>query len=149
MLTTMTPDLDAVRERNLRLFTQHSAGFEARDIDACLALWDPDGAYSVAYPVEGFPAEVRGHDGLRAVLGGFLASVASLEQRDLRFHQTTDPDVFLVEWEWHAVLHDGTTAANRYVGRARVRGGRFAEFHEYYGELAHRALLTRLGFIEA
>jgi ketosteroid isomerase-like protein len=147
MLSTMSPDLEAVREQNLRLHTQHSAAFEALDIDAMLALWEPDGVYSTAYEIEGFPSEVRGHDGLRAVLGGFLAACGSLEQREVRFHQTTDPSVFLVEWEWHAVLHDGTAHANRYAARARVRNGRFAEFHEYYGQLAHLALLRQLGLV--
>jgi hypothetical protein len=28
-----------------------------------------------------------------------------------------------------------------------VRNGRFAEFHEYYGQLAHLALLRQLGMV--
>src|SRR5258705_3799103 len=96
MLSTMSPDLDAVREQNLRLYTQHSAAFEALDVDAALALWEPDGIYSTAYEIEGFPSEVRVHDELRAVLGGFLAACASLEQRVVRFLPTTDPPAFRI-----------------------------------------------------
>jgi uncharacterized protein len=149
MLSTTPTDLGAVAEQNRRLYAANSAAFEALDIEASLALWDPDGVYSTAYEIEGFPSEIRGHDELRAVLGGFLAACASLEQRDVRFHQTTDPEVFFVEWEWHAVLHDGSAHSNRYAARARVRDGRFAEFHEYYGQLAHLALLRQLGLVAA
>jgi ketosteroid isomerase-like protein len=135
--STASPGLDAVAEQNRRLYAENSAAFEALDIEASLALWDPDGVYSTAYEIEGFPSEIR----------GFLAACASLEQRDVRFHQTIDPQVFLVEWEWHAVLHDGTAHSNRYAARARVQDGRFAEFHEYYGQLAHLALLRQLGLV--
>src|SRR5205814_1412788 len=50
-----TTDLDTIRERNLRLWTQHTASFEAGDIAAVTALWHEDGRIEVAYPIEGMP----------------------------------------------------------------------------------------------
>jgi ketosteroid isomerase-like protein len=139
-----SPDLDAARERNLRVWTQYTASFAARDLDGCMALWDPDGRFAVAYPQDGFPAEVRGTEHLAALLGGFLAAADHLEQRDTALHQTIDPDVAFVEFSWHATLKDGSGYANRFISRVTFRDGRLYDVLEYYGERAHAALLDKL-----
>jgi ketosteroid isomerase-like protein len=139
-----SPDLDAARERNLRVWTQYTASFEARDLDGCMALWDSDGRFAVAYPQDGFPAEVRGTDQLAALLGGFLGAADHLEQRDTALHQTTDPDVAFLEFSWHATLKDASAYANRFVSRVTFRDGRLFDVLEYYGERAHAGMLEKL-----
>jgi ketosteroid isomerase-like protein len=59
--------------------------------------------------------------------------------------------------EWHdriaagrlyrirAEIVDGTVYDNRLILRFSFRDGRFAEVLEYYGEIAHGALMRRLG----
>src|SRR3954447_2328096 len=141
---TNSSDLDAARERNLRVWTQYTASFEARDLDGCMALWDPDGRFAVAYPQDGFPSEVRGAEQLSALLGGFLAAVEHLEQRDTVLHQTTDPDIAFLEFSWHAKLNDGSAYVNRFVSSVTFRDGRLYAVLEYYGERAHAELLDKL-----
>src|ERR1700710_385539 len=110
-----TTDLDTSRERNLRLWTQHTASFEAGDIAAVMDLWHEDGRIEVAYPIEGMPPELVGRDGLAGLFESVLAAAESIEQRNVVFHQTTDPNVAFVELSWHAVLKDGSTYDNDYV----------------------------------
>jgi ketosteroid isomerase-like protein len=141
---TNTTDLDLARERNLRVWTQYTASFTARDLEGCMALWDPDGRFAVAYPADGMPAEVRGTEQLTAVLGGFLSAAAQLEQRDTELHQTTDPDVAFVQFRWHARLNDASTYVNTYISRVTFRDGRLHDVLEYYGERAHVELIDKL-----
>jgi ketosteroid isomerase-like protein len=141
---TNSSDLDAARERNLRTWTQYTASFEARDLDGCMAFWHPDGRFAVAYPQEGFHAEVRGTEQLAAVLGGFLASARRLEQRDTELHQTTDADVVIVQFRWLAELNDGSSYENTFISRVTFREGRFYDVLEYYGERAQVELLDKL-----
>jgi ketosteroid isomerase-like protein len=137
-------DLDTVRERNLRLWTQHTASFEAGDLDACAALWHEDGRIAVAYPIPGMPAELVGRDAIIGLFATELEAADTLEQRDVHFHQTTDPEVAFVQFSWHARLKDGSTYDNAYVTRVTIRDGRFHEVYEYYGERAHADLIGRL-----
>jgi ketosteroid isomerase-like protein len=142
-MTTAT-DLDNVRERNLRVWTQHTASLEALDVKGALDLWNPNGRFVVAYPISGMPSEAIGHEGIAAVLGGFAAAAESLRQHDVHFHQTADPDVAFVQFAWSAKLKDGSTYDNSYVARVTFRDGRLCEVLEYYGERAHAELIERL-----
>jgi ketosteroid isomerase-like protein len=139
-----TTDLDTIRERNLRLWTQHTASFEAGDIPAVAELWHEDGRMEVAYPIEGMPPALEGRDAIAALFASELESAESIEQRNVLFHQTTDPNVVFVEFSWHAVLKNGSTYDNDYVARVTIKDGRFSAIYEYYGEKAHADLIGRL-----
>ena len=70
----------------------------------------------------------------------------SIAVHDVRFHQTDDPDVAIIEERMVAELADGSRYENRFIIRATFRDGRIAEMLEYYGQFAHQDLLRRLGF---
>ena len=92
------------------------------------------------------PAVLEGHDALRAVFGAFGTAASSIEVQDVTFHQTDDPQVAIVEERMIAALVDGGRYDNRMIIRVTFRDGLIAEMFEYYGQLAHQDLLSRMGF---
>ena len=115
-------------------------------IEKFLSYWCEDASYEVAYPVPGMSAVITGHDALRGIFGGFGAAAETIEVRDVTFHQTIDPDVAIVEERMLATLRGGGSYENRMIIKVTFRNGLIASIFEYYGELAHRDLLQRLGF---
>lgn len=131
---------------NQSIWTESARLLYAGRIEEFLTYWSADASYEAAYPVPGMPAVITGHEALRAVFGGFGAAAEKIEVRDVTFHQTADPDVAIVEERMFATLRDGGTYENRMVIRVTFRDGLITSMFEYYGELAHRDLLQRLGF---
>ncbi len=121
--TTATPDLATARARNEATWRAAAVALYAGDIEEFLAHWTAEPRYSVAYPVDGIPPTVEGRDQFRALFGGFGAATTHIEVHDVRFHQTDDPDVALVEERMVADL----------VGRRAVR-----EPHGHPGHLPRR-----------
>ena len=145
MSTMVSPS--AARVRNQRVWTESAERLYSGRIDEFLELWREDGRYEVAYPIAGFPAAVEGREALGALFAGFGAAARSIAVHEVRFHQTDDPDVAFVEERMVAELHDGGRYENRLVMRVTFRDGLIAEVLEYYGEVAHRDLLRRLGLV--
>jgi ketosteroid isomerase-like protein len=145
-MPTQTTDPAAARERNQAVWKQSTQALYARRIDEFVAFWQEDGSYEVAYPIEGMPPRVEGREALVQVFQGFAAAAERIEVHDVRFHQTDDPDVAIVEERMVIDLADGGRYENRLVIRVTFRDGLIAEMLEYYGERAHETLLRRLGF---
>ena len=144
MTTMSTPDLASVRARNESTWRSSAVALYSGDIDAFLDHWVEVPRYSVAYPVDGVPQTVEGRDAFAVLFGGFGAAARSIGVQDIRFHQTDDPDVAFVEERMVADLHDGSTYENDLVLRVTFEDGKIRDIHEYYGEVAHRALIARL-----
>lgn len=120
----------------------------AGEIETFLAHWQPDGRYQVAYPVAGLPDVVEGHAALRDLFTGFASLAAWIRVDDVRFHQTTDPDVAFVEQHMTAQLHQGGLYANDLCLRVTFRDGLIASIFEYYGQRAHEDLVRRAGLAD-
>jgi ketosteroid isomerase-like protein len=139
------PDLTIARARNEATWRAAALALYAGDIEEFLAHWTADPHYSVAYPVDGFPPAVEGRDQFRVLFGGFGAAATSIEVHDVRFHQTDDPDVALVEERMVADLVGGGRYENLLVVRVTFRDGLISDMYEYYGQVAHQALADSLG----
>ena len=144
-LETIGPDLTSRTARNESTFRASAVALYAGDIEEFLAHWAVDARYEVAYPVEGLPPVVEGHDAFRQVFGGLTGATERIEVHDVRFHQTADPDVAFVEERMVADLHGGGRYENILVLRVTFRDGLIREIYEYYGEVAHRELVSSLG----
>jgi ketosteroid isomerase-like protein len=146
-ITTTHPvaALEAARERNEALWHEWHDRFAAGRIEDAFDLWTDDGRYEVVYPLDGVPPVVEGREALIGVFGGFEQAIAHWGREDVHFHQTLDPDVAIVEYRIRAEIVDGSVYDNRLILRFTFRDGRFAEVLEYYGEIAHGALMGRLG----
>lgn len=143
-ITTTNPELANVRARNESTWRASALALYAGDIESFLAHWSLEPCYSVAYPVDGLPSEVRGRDQLRALFSGFTAAAQRIDVTDVHLHQTDDPDVVFVEEHMVADLHDGSRYENDVVIRVVFQDGLLHQMHEYYGQVAHQQLADRL-----
>ena len=121
----------------------------AGDIEEFLRHWVEVPRYTVAYPVAGFPATIEGREQFIGLFGAFGAAAERIDVHDVRFHQTTDPDVAFVEERMVADLKDGSRYENVLAIRVTFEGGRIRELLEYYGEVAHTDLIRRVTSREA
>jgi ketosteroid isomerase-like protein len=139
-------DLAAARARNEDVWRRSSTLLYAREIDAFIDHWCEDASYEAALPVAGLPAVITGHEALHAAFTGLVAAARSITVHDVRFHQTDDPDIAIIEEHMVAELSDGDRYENRLIIRVTFRDGRISHMLEYYGQLAHQDLLRKLGF---
>jgi ketosteroid isomerase-like protein len=143
--TATAPDLATARARNEATWRSAAVALHAGDIEEFLAHWTTEPRYSVAYPVDGIPPSVEGRDQFRALFGGFGAATTHIEVQDVRFHQTDDPDIALVEERMVADLVGGGRYENLLVIRVTFCDGLIADMYEYYGQFAHQAMVNSLG----
>lgn len=142
--TLAAPDLAAARIRNESTWRASALALYAGDVSGFLEHWVAEPRYAVAYPIEGVPAVIEGREAFLAMFGGFATAAASIEVHDVEFHQTVDPDLVIVQERMVAQLKDGSSYENRLVIRVRFQDGLIRDMLEYYGEVAHTALLHRL-----
>jgi ketosteroid isomerase-like protein len=145
MTVTIAPDLTSTRARNEATWRASAAALHAGNIEEFLSHWTASPHYAVAYPVQGMPPEIEGRDQFRAVFGGFGSAAKQIEVHDVRFHQTDDPDVVIVEQRLVAELVGGGTYENLLAMRVTFQDGLISDMYEYYGQVAHQALADRLG----
>jgi ketosteroid isomerase-like protein len=145
-MTTVQNDVDlsSARTRNESTWRASSIALYAGDIEECLTHWTANPRYTVAYPIEGFPAVVEGRDQFQVLFGGLTAAAERIEVHDVRFHQTDDPDVAIVEERMVAELHNGHHYENLLAIRVTFRDGLIDDMFEYYGQLAHQNMLHSL-----
>ena len=126
----MTATSREVVERVLR------AGREL-DVETFVSLMAPDGTIEWPYRPPGSPASVRG----RAEIHRHLSAVASSflrfdEHRNLVLHETTDPEVVIVEYEAHAtVIATGAPFRQTIIAVFRVRDGLVQSYRDYLDPL--------------
>jgi ketosteroid isomerase-like protein len=144
MTITATHVLTAARARNEATWRAAAVALYAGDIDEFLHHWVEVPRYTVAYPVGGFPATVEGREQFLGLFGAFGAAAERIEVHDVRFHQTDDPDVAIVEERMVADLKDGSRYENLLIIRVRFDGSLISDMFEYYGEVAHLDLIHRL-----
>lgn len=83
-----------------RLFVRH---FAAADLDALVALYEPD---AVLYPEPGKRA--FGRTEIREVLGGFLALQGRFDMKPARVAQAGDTATLFADWTLEAKAPDGS-----------------------------------------
>lgn len=147
MTTTADPrtDLVAARSTNEATWRRAALALYAGDVEEFVRHWTHDARYEVAYPVDGLPSVVEGHDAFREVFGGLTAATEQIAVHGVRFHQTDDPRLAFVEERMVADLVGGGRYENTLVLRVTFRGELIQEIFEYYGEVAHQALVHGSG----
>lgn len=109
-----------------------------RDIDTVVGLMAPDGWIEWPYRPAGVPGRLQGHAEIRAFLSAAArAPIHFDEYRNMVVHETTDPEVVIVEYEAHGTI---TTTGAPYVQTIiavfRVRDGRILSYRDYLNPLA-------------
>ncbi|SBT41391.1 nuclear transport factor 2 family protein [Micromonospora auratinigra] len=112
------------------------AGRDA-DIDTFVALMAPDGYLEWPYRPPGVPERIQGRAAIRRHLtetaGGFVRFDA---YHDVVLHESTDPEVVIVEYEARGILvATGAPLRQRVIAVFRVRDGQVVSYRDYVNPL--------------
>lgn len=125
----------------LREIWEHLVSHQVtRDIDAYLECFTADAILEWPFKMQGVPARLEGREAIRAAVGPVWERAKSSNRRitghdRVVFHQTTDPDVAIVEFDMLGETVRGPfRQAMVYV--LRVRDGRVALLRELVDTLA-------------
>jgi uncharacterized protein len=107
------------------------------DIETVVGLMAPDGYIEWPYRPPGVPAQLRGHTEIRRhlteVANGFIRLS---EYRNEVVHETTDPEVIIVEYDAHGtVVPTGAPFEQSVIAVFRVRDGRVLSYRDYINPL--------------
>jgi len=127
---TMTVTSREIVERMLR------AGRDM-DTEAFVGLMAPDGYIEWPYRPTGVPARLQGRTEIREFLtGSAKAFIRFDEYRNVVMHETTDPEVVIVEYEAHgAVIATGAPFKQTVIAVFRVRNGQVLSYRDYINPL--------------
>jgi ketosteroid isomerase-like protein len=107
------------------------------DIETFAGLMAPDGYIEWPYRPPGAPARLQGRTEIRRHLteaaNGFIKFD---EYRDVVVHETTDPEVIIVEYEAYAtVIPTGAPFRQTVIAVFRVRNGQILSYRDYINPL--------------
>lgn len=105
-----------------------------RDVDAAVALLTDDVVVEHPFGPPSVPPRIEGREGFRAHLTRVLSSTRNEFSgfNDLAVHQTTDPDVVIIECALSGRNTDtGEEFSRQYVQVIRARDGKIAHWKDY------------------
>lgn len=108
-----------------------------RDTTTFVGLMAPDGYLEWPFRPPGVPARVQGRVEIRRHLTGAAAAFIGLdEHHDVVVHETTDPEVVIVEYETHGtVVATGAPFRQTVIAVFRVRNGQILSCRDYINPL--------------
>lgn len=112
------------------------AGRES-DIDTLVDLMAPDGYIEWPYRPAGVPGRLRGRTEIREFLAAAAKGFIRFDEyRNVVIHETTDPEVIIVEYEAHGtVIPTGAPFEQVIIAVFRVRGGQVVSYRDYINPL--------------
>jgi uncharacterized protein len=116
------------------LIGQVRAAVLRRDVDAAVELVTEDVVIEHPFGPPGMPPRIEGRETVRAHFSAaFARSTLEISKfEDHAVHQTTDPDVIVIECELHARNREGGEPVNRrYVQVIQARDGKIALWRDY------------------
>jgi ketosteroid isomerase-like protein len=107
------------------------------DADTFVGLMAPDGYIEWPYRPPGVPGRLQGrmeiHRHLTEAAKGFIRFN---EYRDVIMHETTDPEVIIVEYEAHGtVVTTGAPFQQMVIAVFRVQNGQILSYRDYINPL--------------
>ncbi|MCZ7437602.1 nuclear transport factor 2 family protein [Micromonospora sp. WMMC241] len=114
-----------------------------QDVEAFVALMAPEGYIEWPFRPAGVPGRVQGHAELRRHLTEAANALVTIdEHRDLVLHESTDPEVVVVEYEAHGtVVATGAPFEQTVIAVFRVRDGLVVSYRDYINPLRLLAAL--------
>lgn len=107
------------------------------DIETFVGFMAPDGYMEWPYRPAGVPARLQGRDEIRRFLTAAATGFISFDEfRDMVVHETTDPEVIIVEYEAHGtVVPTGAPFRQTVIAVFRVRDGEVVSYRDYINPL--------------
>ena len=119
----------------------------AQDTEAFVTLFAADGYVEWPYRLEGFPGRVAGRDQIRDFLTAQANGLVKFDEyRNTVIHETTDPEVVIVEYEAHGtVIPTGAPLHQTIIAVVRVRDGLVVSYRDYLNPLVLAETLAAAG----
>ncbi|MEU7754383.1 nuclear transport factor 2 family protein [Micromonospora sp. NPDC049171] len=107
------------------------------DIETFVELMAPDGYIEWPYRPPGVPGRVRGRAEVRRHLTQTAGSFVTFDEyRNVMLHETTDPEVIIVEYEvYGSVVATGRPFEQTVIAVIRVRNGQIMSYRDYINPL--------------
>ncbi len=106
------------------------------DMHAFVEMFAPDGVMEFPLAAEGSTTEVRGHAALHDYLDDY-ASVLDIRSLERDLHETSDPEVAIVEMRADGVVvATGSPYRMAYIGVITVRDGAIVRYRDYWSPAA-------------
>ena len=107
------------------------------DVETVVELMAPDGYIEWPYRPPGAPARLTGRAEIRKFLAGAAKALITFDEyRDVVVHETTDPEVIIVEYEaYGTVVATGAPFRQTIIAVFRVRNGLVVSYRDYINPL--------------
>ncbi|MCS7477775.1 nuclear transport factor 2 family protein [Umezawaea endophytica] len=108
-----------------------------QDTEAFTSLFAPDGHVEWPYLPAGLPDRVEGRDRIREFLTAQANGLVRFDEyRNTVIHETTDPEVVIVEYDAHGtVLPTGAPLRQTIIAVIRIRDGLVVSYRDYLNPL--------------
>ncbi|MEU5781259.1 nuclear transport factor 2 family protein [Micromonospora lupini] len=109
----------------------------AQDTEGFVGLLAPDCRIEWPYRPAGLPAGVQGREQIREFLTGQANGLVTFDEyRNTTIHETTDPEVVIVEYEAHGtVVPTGAPLHQTIIAVLRIRDGLVVSYRDYLNPL--------------
>ena len=108
-----------------------------QDTERFVSLFAPDGYVEWPYRPAGLPGRVQGRRQLREFLTGQANGLVRFDEyRNRVIHESTDPEVVIVEYEAHGtVIPTGAPLHQTIIAVLRIRDGLVVSYRDYLNPL--------------
>jgi ketosteroid isomerase-like protein len=109
----------------------------AQDTDTFVDLIAPDGYIEWPYLPAGMPSRVQGRERIREFLTAQASALVRFDEyRNTVIHETTDPEVVIVEYDAHGtVIPTGAPLHQTIIAVLRIRDGLVVSYRDYLNPL--------------
>jgi uncharacterized protein len=126
--------------QNRQLIEEFFTRLESMNIEHWLELWDDNGVQEMPYAPEGFPEKLEGKAAIRQQYSSLPKNYDSMQFVDRFVHETSDPAVFIVEY--NGIINIKATDKpynNVYCGVFMVQNNKLVQFKEYFNPMILQA----------
>ncbi|MGW7082399.1 nuclear transport factor 2 family protein [Streptomyces sp. NPDC054871] len=138
MTTTQPAPAPSAHPSATDVFTRSLDLLLAKDIDAWVALWAPDGVFEFPFALPGAPHRLVGRDAVRQYMADYPDHIDLRSFEDLTVHRTEDPETIVAELRGTGrAVATGRPFEMPYIQVVTVHEGRITRFRDYWnGALA-------------
>jgi ketosteroid isomerase-like protein len=112
-----------------------------------VSLFAPDGYIEWPYRPAGIPGRVEGREQIRAFLTAQANGLVRFDEyRNTVIHETTDPEVVIIEYDAHGtVIPTGAPFHQTIIAVLRIRDGLVVSYRDYLNPLVLAEVLASVG----